>query len=315
MNNITPMLKVFGHLNPDTDTTISAIAYAWYLTEHCDQEATPYVLGELGKEALYALKANGQPAPELLTELKEGDEVVIVDTNNPEELPATLSQATLRGIVDHHKLTGGISTSEPIEITMRTVGCTATVIWQLMQEKGVETIPAHIAGLMLAGIVSDTLKFTSPTTTESDRQAATALESMAQVSLDELATGMFDAKSDLTGMSAKDLLLSDSKVFELAGKKVRISSLETTKPANALAMQAELTEALEALKAEQHLDGAFFFVVDIINSAAELIVSSDFERGVAEKGFGLQFEGSTLALPGVVSRKKQIVPAIEKGLA
>ncbi|MEI6477796.1 MAG: manganese-dependent inorganic pyrophosphatase [bacterium] len=307
------MLKVFGHLNPDTDSTCSAIAYAWFLNEQA-MEATPYLLGAPGKEALFVLDRFKQSQPEILSSVGEGDEIVIVDTNNPEEL-LDLSKATLRGLVDHHKLVGGLSTSEPVEITMRTVGCTATVIWMLMQEKGVEKIPAEIAGLMLSAILSDSLKFTSPTTTETDKKAAEWLTAQAGVDVDELAAGMFDAKSDLSGMSPKDLLLSDSKVFDMAGKKVRISSLETTKPANALAMRTELVEAMQALKTEQGLDGAFFFIVDILSSSAELLLPSEFEISVAEKGFDKTATEGLIELPGVVSRKKQMVPAIEKGLA
>jgi manganese-dependent inorganic pyrophosphatase len=308
------MIKVFGHLNPDTDTTCSAIAFAWYLTNAKQLSATPYVLGDLNKETAYVLEKFGHIAPATLSEVTADDSVVLVDTNNPEELLPSFAEAKLLEIVDHHKLVGGISTPEPVTITMRTVACTTTIIWQLAKEANL-TLPNDIAGLMLAAIISDTLKFTSPTTTDVDKAAAQALAEISGVNVDELADGMFAAKSDLTGMAPADLLTMDSKVFTLGGKQIRVSSLETTKPANALAMQTELVTAMADMKASSGLDAVFFFVVDIIASSATLIVASDFEREVAEKSFEKTVTNGLMELPGVVSRKKQIIPALEKALS
>jgi len=307
------MIKVFGHITPDTDATCSAIVYAWYLREHRQQDAQPFVLGPISREATYVLEHFALQVPALL-ELQAGDTVVIVDTNNPEELPETIQEAKIIGIVDHHKLFGGLSTAEPIPVVMQPLACTATVIWQEFQKAGIGSLPQEIAGIMLASILSDTLKFTSPTTTQFDRAAAEALTSVAGVNIETLAAGMFAAKSDLTGLSPKSILTSDSKIFTIGGKKLRVSSLETTNPAIALGMKHELLPAMEELKVEEQLDGLFFFVVDILQSSATLMVPSQFEREVAEKGFAQHFEGEVLELPGVVSRKKQIIPALEAAL-
>lgn len=307
-------MKVFGHLNPDTDSTCSAIVYAWFLKESRGIEATPYVLGSLNKEATYLLDRFKVEVPQVLDSLSAGEAVTIVDTNNPEELPADIAQASIAEIIDHHKLIGGLSTSEPLSVTMRPVACTATIIWQVMNQEEGLVLPQHIASLMVAAIVSDTLKFTSPTTTAVDQAAAKALAEQAGIDIDELANGMFAAKSDLSGMSANDLLLMDSKIFKLGGKSIRVSSLETTKPDNALAMADQLVEAMEAMKKEAGLDGVFFFIVDILQSKATLLVSADFEREIAENGFGKIFSEGVMELPGVVSRKKQIIPALEKAL-
>src|SRR3989344_4574707 len=118
------MIKVFGHISPDTDTTGSAILWAWHLNNHTTHKATPYVLGKVPKEALFVLNKWGVSEPEVLSEIKEGEEVYIVDTNNPEELRPNINSAKILGIVDHHKLTGGISTREPIEVTMKTYAST-----------------------------------------------------------------------------------------------------------------------------------------------------------------------------------------------
>ncbi|MCC2631889.1 MAG: manganese-dependent inorganic pyrophosphatase [Patescibacteria group bacterium] len=308
------MTKVFGHLNPDTDSVTSAVAYAWFLSEHCGVEAEPYVLSRPNKEAVYALSHFGVEMPETLGALEEGAEVVIVDTNNPTELPADLGNALIKEVVDHHKL-GGITTPEPLAVTIRPVACTATVILGLMKQKGIEEAPSHIAGLMLSAILSDTLMFTSPTTTEEDRQAAEQLAKMAGTDMEELASALFTAKSDLTGMSARDILLADSKLFTMGDKKIRVSSLETTDTKPALAMEAELLAGIEELKNEEFLDGMFFFVVDILSSNSTLILASSFEKETASKAFELTPDGSQLFLPGVVSRKKQMVPPLERALS
>jgi manganese-dependent inorganic pyrophosphatase len=197
-------------------------------------------------------------------------------------------------------------------MTLRPIACSATVIWQIMKSDGNSDIPSNMAGLLVSAILSDTLKFTSPTTTEEDKQAAEELAKIAGVEIDKHAEEMFEAKSDLSGMATKDILLSDSKIFELGNKKVRVSVLETTKPENAISMKENLLKGIDELKKKESLDLMFFFVVDIINSAADLIVQSYTEKEVAEKAFKCKVDDNQANLPGVVSRKKQIIPELER---
>src|SRR3954469_8505766 len=124
-------IKVFGHKSPDTDTTGSALLWAWYLNNHTTTPAEAYVLGELNKETQFMLKRWGVGQPPML-ELAKGDEVVIVDTNNPAELPENINDARIMAIIDHHKLVGGLATAEPPTVTMRPLACTATLIYDLM---------------------------------------------------------------------------------------------------------------------------------------------------------------------------------------
>jgi len=277
-------------------------------------DAKAFVTGEINREAEFVLKKFGFDKPELLEELKEGDELIVVDTNNPDELIKGHDKAELLEIVDHHKLAGGLSTPGPISFTIRPYACTMTVMWEIINSEKVVEIPKEMAGIMLAAILSDTLNFTSPTTTEMDKRVADDLASMAEVEMEELASEMFEAKSDLSGMSGKDILLSDSKIFALKGNKMRIAVLETTKPENSLKMLDELKKAAEELKKEEGLDGLFFFTVDILNTKSHLIVFGDMEEELAKKAFGEEFENGVMELDGVVSRKKQMVPGIEKVL-
>lgn len=233
-------IKAFGHKSPDTDSTLAPIVYSWY-QKQLGVEVIPHVLGEPNKEALFVLGKFKVDKPEILTDINPNDEIVILDTSNPDELPEGINKAEILEIVDHHKLAGGLSTPAPIKITVRPVACTMTILYELVERDGLlDKLPNDIAGLMLAAILSDTLLFTSPTTTDRDKEVSERLEKITGIDMKELAEEMFDAKSDLTGMSASMILLSDSKIYELACKKVRVAVLETTKPENALNMKEEL---------------------------------------------------------------------------
>lgn len=306
--------KVIGHKSPDTDTVCSAISYAWLLSERLGQEAQAYVAGSLNKETQYLLDRFEIPTPPLLERFTSEDHLVIVDTNNPDELLTGIDEASIEEIVDHHKLVGGLHTDHPIKVRIMPIACTATVIYEIVKESGKLDIDPKIAAIMLGSILSDTLKFTSPTTTESDKSVAYALAKIADVDIDTLAEEMFAAKSDLSGMSVSDILAMDSKVFPFGDKKARVSVLETTKPKNALSIISQLRSQMQNQKRDEKLDFSFFFIVDIILSEATLIVTNDVEKMIAENAFGAKFSGDTLDLPGIVSRKKQIIPALEKAI-
>ena len=305
-------IKVIGHKGPDTDTVCSAISFAWFLTNKKNKKAEPFILGKLNKETEFVLKKFRIETPQQLDKFNSGDKVAIVDTNNIDDLPKSIKESEIVEIIDHHKLCSGLATSFPIPVTIRPVAATATIIWQKMKkEKVVEKVPHEIVGIMLSAILSDTLKFTSPTTTDEDKKAVEEISEICGEDVDKLCEEMFEAKSDLSGMDAKDILLVDSKVFEAKGKKVRYSVLETTDPKKAVSMKEKLIDAMKIIKEEEKLEYLFFFAVDILKSKSILITLTDEEKKIAEKAFSKRFDGDTLDLPGVVSRKKQMIPSIE----
>jgi manganese-dependent inorganic pyrophosphatase len=308
------MIKVFGHKTPDTDSVCSSIVYAWYLKNKKNIEAQACILGDINKETEFVLQKFQVEKPQILESLHSEDEVVIVDTNNPEELLEGINEAKLKEVIDHHKLSGGLTTSEPIKVTIRPLACTATILWQMFQSEENSDIPKEMAGLFVSAIISDTLNFSSPTTTEDDKKAVEELAKIAEIDVNKHAEEMFSAKSDLSGMSAKDVLMSDSKLFDMKGKKVRVGVLETTKPENALAMKDEILNEMENVKNEESLDAHFFFVVDILNSSSEVIVAGEFEKEIIEKAYNCKVENSQAHLDGTVSRKKQMIPNIEKAI-
>ncbi|WP_045388659.1 manganese-dependent inorganic pyrophosphatase [Falsirhodobacter sp. alg1] len=303
------MIKVFGHKSPDTDCTASAIIWAWYQSEMRGQPAKPYVLGEPNTEALFVLNHWEQPKPELLTSLEADDEVIIVDTNNPAELPDNINDANILSIIDHHMLVGGLKTRTPIDITIRPLACTATLMFDLMGA-ATERAPRHIKGLILSCILSDTLAFRSPTTTPHDRAVAEDLARELRIDMAAYADEMFAAKSDVSAFSDKELLKMDSKEYTVGETALRVSVLETTSPAPLLARKQALVDAMPAVAAADGAHQVLLFIIDIVREEAILLVPNDLVKTIAEKSFGVTVTGDTVVLPGVMSRKKQIIPAL-----
>ena len=300
---------VFGHKSPDTDSTGSPIIWAWYLNEVKGQAAQPVLLGEPNTEAAFMLAHWGLDKPEIISDLAADTPVVIVDTNNPAELPATINSADIQGIIDHHKLVGGLETKGPIDITIRPLACTATLMIDLMGADAAR-MPTAIKGAALSCILSDTLEFRSPTTTAHDRAMAEGLAADLGVDIAAYAAQLFEAKSDVSAFSDAQLLRMDSKEYAIAGKEFRVSVLETTAPKLILDRKDSLMAAMQDVAAEDGADQVLLFVVDILNEEATLLVPNDLVKTLAEKSFGATVTGDTVVLPGIMSRKKQIIPVL-----
>lgn len=301
---------VFGHKAPDTDSTGAPIIWAWYLSEVMGIPAEARLLGQPNTEAMFVADRWGFELPAIIDDVADDQPCVIVDTNNPAELPANINNADVRAIIDHHKLVGGLETKGPIHIVMQPVACTVTVMYDSM---GVDVakMPDNIKGLMLSCILSDTLEFRSPTTTDKDRAIAETLAADLGIDVADYAAEMFAAKSDVSAFSDAELLRMDSKEFTVDGTKFRVSVLETTSPAIVLDRKASIMDSMTAVAAEDGVDQVLLFVVDILNEEATMMIPNDLTKGVAEKSFGAIVTGDTVVLPGVMSRKKQIIPSLK----
>jgi manganese-dependent inorganic pyrophosphatase len=303
-------LQVFGHQSPDTDSTGSPIIWSWYLNEKKGLPAVPKLLGEPNTEALFVLDRWGFEKPEIINRIVKGDSVVIVDTNNPAELPENINDADIQGIIDHHKLVGGLETSGPIDITIRPLACTATIMFDLMGED-VTDMPDPIKGLALSCILSDTLEFRSPTTTSRDRVVAEQLAKELKIDISNYASELFQAKSDVSDFSDVELLRMDSKKYPIADLSFRVSVLETTEPNMIFRRKKSLIKAMETVCLEDSVDHVLFFVVDILREESTLFVPDENIKKVAEKSFAVNVTDDSVVLPGVVSRKKQIIPNLK----
>jgi len=301
--------SVFGHKVPDTDAICAAIAYSWELNER-GTEAAAYRLGELNRETEYVLKTFGIEEPPLLGPLEEGASVALVDTNNPKELPDDLDCAAVHSIVDHHKMCG-LKTDGVLEVDIRPLCSTGSILYARAKALGL-TPPPHIAGLLLSCILSDSLEFRSPTTTPLDRELAEELASLAGVDMHAHAVAMLEAKAEIGHLSPEQVVMMDSKTYEVGGKQLRVSVLETTAPHMALRQKEALRTAMASLAKEQGLDDVLLFVVDVLREEATFVSASESGRATVEHAFGCTVGGDgTAVLPGVLSRKKQIMPVLE----
>ncbi|MFT6224118.1 MAG: manganese-dependent inorganic pyrophosphatase [Paracoccaceae bacterium] len=301
---------VFGHKSPDTDSTGSPLIWAWYLSQVKGTPAEARLLGEPNTEAAFVINRWNLDKPDLMTDIAPGTPVVIVDTNNPAELPAGINDADIQGIIDHHKLVGGLETKGPIDITIRPLACTATIMIDLMGDDAAK-MPTSLKGAALSCILSDTLEFRSPTTTPHDKEVAEALAAELGLDISTYAAEMFTAKSDVSAFSDAELLRMDSKEYTVESTKFRVSVLETTAPDIPLDRKNSLMETMVSVAAEDGVDHVLLFVVDILKEQATLLVPNDVVKTLAEKSFGVAVTGDLVVLPGVVSRKKQIIPNLK----
>lgn len=303
---------VFGHKNPDTDTITSAIVYA-YLKNQLGVEAEAVRLGEPNDETKFALEKFGFEAPRCVEKVAaEASEVILVDHNEFQQSADDIADVTITEVIDHHRI-ANFETAAPLYYRAEPVGCTATILNKIFKENGIE-IPANIAGLMVSAIVSDTLLLKSPTCTEQDVKAAKELAAIAGVNLDEYGLAMLKAGADLSDKALEDLLSLDAKEFDMNGKKVIIAQVNAVDVNDVLGRQDELTALLNNEVAAKGLDLFFFVVTDILNNDSVAVPAGAFIAESA-KAFNAAVENGQVALPGVVSRKKQIVPVLTEQFA
>ena len=294
---------VLGHMNPDTDSIIAAIAAADLYNKR-GLDVTPVAQGAPTPETAFVLQKFGLTAPQVVSDVA-GKEVYLVDYSDLAQAPKGMDSATVLGIVDHHKL-GDVTTSTPLEAWIWPVGCSNTVLKNMYDFYGVE-IPKNIAGGMLCAILSDTVIFKSPTCTPADKKAVEELAKIAGVSdVVKLGMEMFKVKSAVEGTPMHDLVFRDYKDFDKVGiGQLEVVDLSILEPVKA-GLQAEIAK----VKGEGR-HSVFLLLTDIMKEGSEMLIVSD-DPAVVEKAFGVKPDGDKVWLPGVMSRKKQVVPNFEK---
>jgi len=300
-----------GHTTPDSDSICSAISLA-YLLNKIGREAIPARQGEVNPETQFILDRFGFEAPELKYQFA-GEELFITDYSDKGQAPADIDEATVVGIVDHHKL-GDITTSTPLECWIRPVGCTNTIVKEMYDYHGVE-IPKDIAGIMLCAILSDTVIFKSPTCTKIDTKVVRELAEIAGIEdFKALGMEMFKVKSAVDGVSPRDLILRDYKPFDMHGNAVGIGQLEVIDLAIFDSIKDDLEADLEDLRAEKNLHTACLLLTDIMKEGSEVIVAS-VDNSIFESAFDVELEEGKVWLDRCLSRKKQIIPFLEPAFA
>ena len=234
--------------------------------------------------------------------------LILVDHNEKTQAVDGFEEADILEIIDHHRL-GNIETSAPLLFRNQPVGCTSTIVTQMFMENDI-TIPPYIAGLMCSAIISDTLMFRSPTCTAVDKLIAEKLASIADIDIEEYAKDMFDAGSNLKAKSAKEIFYQDFKKFSDNKINFGVGQISAMNEAQLSACKEKLLTYMQGVKESYSLDMLFFMLTNILTETTELLCLGDMCKEVMEGAFQAEVKEDAVILPGIVSRKKQLIPAI-----
>jgi len=305
---------VIGHKNPDTDSIVSALVFTDFLKKvkksilgFSDFKIKPARAGSLNKETKFVLDYFKQKTPVLVNNLKNKD-VILVDHGEFSQSAKGVERANIVGVLDHHKL-GGIESALPIFYRSEPIGSTSTLIAKMFLENNL-SFDKKTAGLLLAAILSDTFKLTSPTTTNEDKEIVKILAKASKENMNKLAQKMFQAKSNIEGISMDELVSMDYKEYEGGGISFGIGLYETTHPQKIKEKKEEILSALKRLKKKRKVKLMFFAVVDILKKNSEMFLLGEEEKLTAQKAFKKKAKGNLLFLSCVSSRKKQMIPLV-----
>ena len=235
--------------------------------------------------------------------------IILVDHNEATQAVEGFDQAEILEIIDHHRI-GSLETDGPVYFRNQPVGCTATIITQMYDENGVEIEP-KIAGLLLAAILSDTLVFRSPTCTPIDVAAAKRLAKIAGVDIDEFALEMFEAGENLAGKTAEEVFLQDFKVFMCGDVRFGVAQGSYMTRKNLQAAQKLLQPYLEEARNKQNVEDLYMLLTDVPKEESVVICAGRHADEMLRSGFEIEpAADDSWTLPGVVSRKKQFIPAL-----
>ena len=302
-------ILVFGHKNPDTDTICSSIAMANLQTKLLGEEVVPCRLGEINEETKYALNYFNVEAPKLIEKVEEAQKVILVDHNEFTQSVDGIENAKILAVVDHHRI-NNFQTSEPLFYYAQPVGCTSTVLFELFNTNNIK-IEQNIAGLMLSAIISDTLLLKSPTTTDKDKKAVEELAKIANIDLSTYGLDMLKAGTNLDKYTEQELINLDAKSMEKDNFKYIIAQVNTVSIPDVLKRKEKIEEEIKKVIKEKGLCLFVFVITDIVNSNSKAIVLGE-RTDVISKTY--EIKDNLAEMPGVVSRKKQVLPLVEKNI-
>lgn len=296
---------IFGHKNPDTDSICSSLVMEKF-DKNLGFDVEAVRLGEVNKETSYVLNYLGIQAPRMITNVEEGQAVVLVDHNEFPQSVDGIEKAKIETVVDHHRI-ASFQTAEPLYYRAEPVGCTATILYKKFKEENM-TIEKKEAILMLSAIISDTLLFKSPTCTEEDKTACMELAKIAEVDVNTYGLNMLKAGTDLSDYTPEQIINIDSKKVENGDYKLQIAQVNTACIDDVLQNKESIEKAMTEFMKKNDLKLFVLLITDILNSNSQAIVLGD--HAVFEKAFNKTVENNMAFLEGVVSRKKQVLPAI-----
>lgn len=306
-------IYITGHISPDLDTVAAAVAYAEFLKKskrYEGAEIIPVIPGNPNKETQYVFKRFSLEVPPKLdqVEIANDDAFILVDHNEESQRHEKVVSNQVIEIIDHHKI--NINFTSPIRLDVKPLGSTSSLVYEHFEMYGIKPSEG-VMGIMLASILSDTQGLKSSLTTGYDVTTSETLAQQLNLDLKKFTFELFRAKSDITGLSAKDIATKDYKIFEFGSKKVFINQVETVEPNKIIEMKPEIIQALESLKSELGVNHAYCAVTDILNVNSQIIYPSNHEKQVVETAFTTQGLNNVANIGPKMSRKKDIAPAIE----
>ena len=302
---------VVGHRHPDTDSVCSAVAYAHLKTALGVANVRPARAGDLNSETRYVLERFSLPVPELLASATDR-RLILVDHNEVAQALDDIAHATILEVWEHHRV-GDLDLPQPIVFHCEPVGATATLVAEQFFLHGLVPSSA-IAGALLAAILSDTLVFASPSCVDKDREMARRLEAIAGVDAVALGRDLMAARGDVAARAAADLIDADFKQFDMAGHSVGIAQIEVNDATPLLARRQEFFDELRRVRAEKALGLVLLLVTDIGRKGSHLWCAGDGAQHV-ERAFGVRLVDGVAYVDGCMSRKKQVVPPLERAFA
>ena len=310
-NEVVDMSKflVFGHQNPDTDAIASSYGWAHLEREVFGRDAEAVALGTPNEETAFALEYFGVTAPRVVESAKaEGvNQVILTDHNEFQQSIADIKEVEVAAVIDHHRV-ANFETANPLYMRLEPVGSASSIVYRAFKENGV-TPPKEVAGLLLSGLISDTLLLKSPTTHATDPQVAAELAEIAGVNLEEYGLALLKAGTNLASKSAEELIDIDAKTFTLNGSDVRVAQVNTVDIAEVLERQEEIEVAMTAAIVSEGYSDFVLMITDIVNSNSEIVaLGSNMDK--VEAAFNFKLENNHAFLAGAVSRKKQVVPQL-----
>jgi manganese-dependent inorganic pyrophosphatase len=305
-------ILITGHQNPDTDTITSAISFS-YLQNILGKNTEAVALGTPNEETQFALDYFKIQAPRVISRASdETNEIILVDHNEFQQSVSDIEELTILAVIDHHRI-ANFHTPVPLYYRAEPVGCTQTIILKIYKENSIE-IPPAIAGLMLSGIISDTLLFKSPTCTQDDINAAHELAKIAGIEIEKYGLDLLKAGTNLSNKSAEELISLDAKSFEVNGKKIRVAQVNTIDYDDVFLKKNNIEAAISNQINRDGYDLFLLVVTNVLDSDSKILAKGNAFQA-AEKAFGVQLDNGEAFLKGVVSRKKQIIPQITEALS
>lgn len=302
-------ILVFGHQNPDTDAIASSYGFDYLSQKAFGLDTEVVALGTPNEETAFALDYFGVEAPRVVESAKaEGaEQVILTDHNEFQQSIADIREVEVYGVVDHHRV-ANFETANPFYMRVEPVGSASSIVYRMFKENGID-VPKAIAGMLLSGLISDTLLLKSPTTHVSDHRVAEELAELAEVNLETYGMSLLKAGTNLASKSEAELIDIDAKTFELNGNAVRVAQVNTVDISEVLERQEAIEAAIKDAMAAEGYSDFVLMVTDIVNSNSEILaIGANMDK--VEAAFNFTLENNHAFLAGAVSRKKQVVPQL-----